>query len=288
MGWVAQCAELEEAANLPGKYTSRWRELEPHFEFAANHTGVGRDLLTAVAWVESRWERTAVSPAGARGIMQLMPKTGAAMAKALALDNFDPFDAQQNILAGAEYLRRLVVRYGGKPVDWVYAAYYAGAGNVSKYGPGKYEVYVQRVRKARAAVHATKQRCGIGGGVVPAWPYRPQPGPSSRPAPRPRPSSRPSGRNPAAGVRVRREPDRRWVRAPGAAKRKRWPDARRPGRGRGSRGRGCLGAPSSRGMDRRRNRGRGARSGAGGHPERKTGDPGRSEKGREAARRGGR
>lgn len=198
MGWVGQCGELEAAANLPAKYTSRWVQLEPHFQFAANHTGVGRDLITAVAWVESRFNRTAVSPKGARGIMQLMPATGEFMAKKLALENFDPFDAAQNILAGAEFLRRLIVRYEGKPIDWVYAAYNAGAGNVAKYGPGKFEGYVQKVRKARLAVEATKQRCGIGGGVVPAWPYRPQPGPSSRPAPRPRPSSRPTGCDPIA------------------------------------------------------------------------------------------
>ena len=191
-GWVAACDDLERASGLPELYTARWLYLEPKFNFAQSRTGVSAELIAAVAWVESRWQRTAVSPKGARGVMQLMPKTGAAISADLGIDPFDPFDATQNILVGAEYLRRLIKRWRGKNPDWVYASYYAGGGTVAKYGPGRFEVYVQRVRRARAAVEATKQRCAGKTVPQPGWPYRKKTTTAPRPSPRPRPGPAPS------------------------------------------------------------------------------------------------
>jgi soluble lytic murein transglycosylase-like protein len=82
-------------------------------------------LARAVAWVESRGNPRAESGVGARGIMQLMPGT------AQQLGVTDPFDPEQNIAAGVEYLAKLLKKYGGSEVHAL-AAYNWGPGNVDK------------------------------------------------------------------------------------------------------------------------------------------------------------
>jgi murein DD-endopeptidase MepM/ murein hydrolase activator NlpD len=101
-------------------------EYVEYFEEAAKETGLDVSLLEAVAAVESEFNPNAVSPAGALGIMQLMPYT----VKELGIS--DPFDPRENILGGAKYLKTLVDRFG--KTDIALAAYNAGAGNVEKYG----------------------------------------------------------------------------------------------------------------------------------------------------------
>ena len=82
-------------------------------------------LLVAVIATESRWDPGAVSPAGARGLGQLMPAT----AGALGVDASDPL---QNIAGVARDLRALLDRYGDAAT--ALAAYNAGAGAVERYG----------------------------------------------------------------------------------------------------------------------------------------------------------
>jgi soluble lytic murein transglycosylase-like protein len=96
------------------------------FEEAARVHSLDPLLLTAVARQESRFQIRAVSPVGARGIMQLMPRTAA------ALGVTDSFDARQNIHGGARYLRTLLDEFGGD-LDLCLAAYNAGPGAVRKY-----------------------------------------------------------------------------------------------------------------------------------------------------------
>ncbi len=94
-------------------------------EKAARTHGVEPGLIRAVIEVESGGNPRAVSPAGAQGLMQLMPATGAE----LGVGN--PFDPAENIMAGTRYLRQLMDRYQGN-VRLALAAYNWGMGNLEK------------------------------------------------------------------------------------------------------------------------------------------------------------
>jgi len=87
---------------------------------------VQEPLLRAVMEVESDCDRTAVSRAGARGLMQLMPDT----MKTVGVVN--PFDPRQNIMGGARHLREMLNAYGNN-VHLALAAYNAGAKAVARY-----------------------------------------------------------------------------------------------------------------------------------------------------------
>ena len=96
------------------------------FAAAAQATGVSEALLRAVAHVESAFKRTARSPKGAMGVMQLMPQT------ARRHSVTEPFNPAQSILGGARELRALSERFNGD-LTLVAAGYNAGPGAVEKY-----------------------------------------------------------------------------------------------------------------------------------------------------------
>lgn len=96
------------------------------FARAGARYGVSPVLLSAVAKQESGYRPDAVSPAGAQGLMQLMPGT----AKGLGVAN--PFDPAQAVDGAARLLRDLIGRFGR--VDLALAGYNAGPGAVMKYG----------------------------------------------------------------------------------------------------------------------------------------------------------
>ena len=84
-------------------------------------------LVAAVVETESRFKTRATSQVGARGLMQLMPKTGRWMG---ATNLYDP---EQNVDAGVKYIKYLQGRFDGD-VKRTIAAYNAGEGNVKRYG----------------------------------------------------------------------------------------------------------------------------------------------------------
>jgi soluble lytic murein transglycosylase-like protein len=86
-----------------------------------------QDLITAVIVVESRGKVEATSHVGAKGLMQLMPKTAKYMG---AKDIRDPFE---NILAGTKYLRVLEDRYGFLSVEEALLAYNMGPRKASEW-----------------------------------------------------------------------------------------------------------------------------------------------------------
>jgi soluble lytic murein transglycosylase-like protein len=89
--------------------------------------GVDPYLIFCVMEQESHFHTRVVSPKGARGLMQLMPGTGAHYGVRNA------FDPAQNIMGGTRYLKKLLEQFGGR-VDLVLAGYNAGEGAVMKYG----------------------------------------------------------------------------------------------------------------------------------------------------------
>jgi soluble lytic murein transglycosylase-like protein len=135
-------APVAARPSRPNASFSRRAEVyRPAINAAAERYEVSPALVSAIAHAESRFNPTAVSSAGARGIMQLMPAT----ARQLGVD---PADATANIRGGTAYLRYLLNRYDGDIVCTI-AAYNAGPGNVrkSRCVPGFREtrLYVARV-----------------------------------------------------------------------------------------------------------------------------------------------
>jgi len=95
--------------------------------------GVDPYLIFCVMEQESHFNVHALSPKGARGLMQLMPGTGARFGVRR------PYDPAQNIAGGARFLKQLLQRFNGR-VDLVLASYNAGEGAVAKFG-GKVPPY---------------------------------------------------------------------------------------------------------------------------------------------------
>ncbi|KOS60662.1 MULTISPECIES: lytic transglycosylase domain-containing protein [Lysinibacillus] len=96
-------------------------------EKAASTYNVPKKLIAAVIKQESNFNSNAISHAGAQGLMQLMPKT----AQYLGVTN--SFDPEQNIMAGAKYIRQMLDKFDNDPT-LALAAYNAGASRVTKYG----------------------------------------------------------------------------------------------------------------------------------------------------------
>jgi hypothetical protein len=111
---------------------------------AATAYGVDAALVRAVVWVESRYDPYAVSPRGARGLMQLTPDT----ARHVGVTN--PFDARQNVFGGTKYLSQLIKRHDGD-VALALASYNAGPATVRRFGgmPPYVETaeYLTRIRR---------------------------------------------------------------------------------------------------------------------------------------------
>ncbi len=123
---------------------------------AAHKHGLDPGLVLAIVSVESGFRPQAVSPKGARGLMQLMPKTAAELGVG------DALDPQQNLDGGVRHLGSLLTLYDGD-VRRALAAYNAGQGAVSRHnGMPPYaetQAYVEKVLRhyGRGARHHRSQ-----------------------------------------------------------------------------------------------------------------------------------
>lgn len=97
--------------------------IEEAVKKASAKYGIDQDLIMAIIKQESSFDSSAVSAAGAMGLMQLMPGT----AQSLGVTN--PFDVEQNVDGGTKYLKQLMNMYGNSK-KMALAAYNAGAGTL--------------------------------------------------------------------------------------------------------------------------------------------------------------
>lgn len=133
---------------------------------AAQRFDIPAAWIWAVMRAESAFEPHALSPAGAIGLMQVMPKTYGELRVRHGLGP-DPFDPRDNILAGAAYLRELHDRYGA---PGFLAAYNAG--------PARYEAHLAgRALPAETRAYVAALAPLIGG--APALSTPPQASPPS-------------------------------------------------------------------------------------------------------------
>lgn len=139
---------LPETSTVAGKALDGSVPFSSLFEKAGARYGVSPALLSAVARQESGYDPTAVSSAGAQGLMQLMPAT----ARGLGVSN--SFDPTQAVDGAARLLHDLLDRFGR--TDLALAAYNAGPGAVLRYdGIPPYPETKNYVRSVMAMIGET-------------------------------------------------------------------------------------------------------------------------------------
>lgn len=119
----------EATRELPGHIEARLPSLQPLFEQASLETGLDWRLLAALGYQESQWDPRAESPNGAQGVMMLMADTAASLGVS------DPWDARENILAGARYITQMRAKIPSRIPEpdrtWLaLAAYNVGFGHL--------------------------------------------------------------------------------------------------------------------------------------------------------------
>ena len=115
------------------------------FRVYADTIGWDWKMLAAVAYVESKFDTSAVSSVGARGLMQIMPQTARAMGIPEGMEH-DPDESVRAAAAYFEYLSHIFRRVPeGERINFVLASYNAGFGHIqdamrlaSKYGKNRY------------------------------------------------------------------------------------------------------------------------------------------------------
>ncbi len=113
-----------EGSGFKNMLDSNVRDISALIESKASKFSLDSDLIRSVVKVESDGNATAVSSKGAKGLMQLMPKT------AEDLGVKDVFNEEENLEGGVKYLKGLIDKY--KDLPTALAAYNAGPGEVDK------------------------------------------------------------------------------------------------------------------------------------------------------------
>ncbi len=123
--------------------------LIPSFEKWSAHYGVPADLLMAVAYRESGWQTGVISPKGAIGVGQIMPRTAEWIATDLIrVPELDPHNPDDNIRMSARFLSWLIGYMGS--VDAAVAGYYQGPGSVTVRGYyDDTQAYIENIAQIR-------------------------------------------------------------------------------------------------------------------------------------------
>lgn len=138
--------DVPDGATAAGTPCGQDEQITGSIRRAARKYNLSPSLIENVIRAESNFQADAVSPAGAQGLMQLMPAT------ARELGVTDAFDISQNIDGGARYLRQMLDRFDGD-VKLALAAYNAGPGAVERHGGNvppykETQAYVNRILAA--------------------------------------------------------------------------------------------------------------------------------------------
>ncbi|NLR73394.1 lytic transglycosylase domain-containing protein [Novosphingobium sp. ERN07] len=141
---VPQRGTFRAVSSRAASSLTRASQFRRHLERAADNAGLPTALLEALVWQESRWNASAVSPKGAVGLTQLMPRT----ARELGVN---PYEPAANLIGGAQYLRKMLNQFDGNLVHAL-AAYNAGARRVQQAGG------VPRIKETREYVAAILSR----------------------------------------------------------------------------------------------------------------------------------
>lgn len=139
---------------VSGPYRDRVEAVMPLVKRSAARHDVPADLVLGVIQVESGFSVEARSHVGAGGLMQLMPKTAASLARRLGVVGHDVHDPVFNVDAGTYYLGYLLNKFN-KNVTLALAAYNAGPARVARWRkngtplPSYSRRYVAAVQRAR-------------------------------------------------------------------------------------------------------------------------------------------
>lgn len=124
--WSANCS----GKPAPGGDVEPSTDMEAIVIKWADEWGVPRSIALAMMEQESGGDPNAVSPVGATGLLQIMPATGAGIARELGIASYDLRDPETNAGFGMYYISQKIKRYG---LVWGLAAYNWGPGNVDSF-----------------------------------------------------------------------------------------------------------------------------------------------------------
>lgn len=124
------------------KTNTSYQDLKPIVDDAAKRHGLNPELIRAIIQVESQWDSNALSNAGAKGLMQLMPGTEREVGVR------DAYDVAQNINGGSKYIARMIRMFNGNVANAL-MAYNWGPGNMRKALKGRKSIPTQVRKYAR-------------------------------------------------------------------------------------------------------------------------------------------